>query len=85
MGLDYRSGADINFYCGTSGFSDNSFRLMHTVTPGGKFTVTSCPIPLVLTALLPLGIGLLTRFRFPLWSYFVWTALVAAELGYYLR
>jgi hypothetical protein len=31
------------------------------------------------------AIGPFTRFRFPLWSYFVWTALVAAELAYYLR
>jgi hypothetical protein len=85
MDSDYRSGTDINFYSDTTAFSDTSFRLMHTVTPGGKFTVTSCPIPLVLTTLLPLGIGLLIRFRFPLCSYFVWTALVAAELAYYLR
>jgi hypothetical protein len=28
---------------------------------------------------------LCVSFRFPLWSYFAWTALVAAELAYYLR
>jgi hypothetical protein len=43
------------------------------------------PIPLMLSVLLPFTIGPLTRFRFPLWSYFAWTALVAAELTYYLR
>jgi hypothetical protein len=45
----------------------------------------SLPIPLLLTVLLPLASGCLSRFRFPLWSYFAWTALVAAELAYYLR
>jgi hypothetical protein len=44
-----------------------------------------CPILLVITCLLPLTCGCLTRFRFPLWSYFAWTALLAAELAYYLR
>jgi hypothetical protein len=45
----------------------------------------SVPIPGILIALSPISIGCLTRFRFPLWSYFAWTALVAAELAYYLR
>jgi hypothetical protein len=45
---------------------------------------TSFPIPLGITLLLPLV--LLPFFsRFPLWSYFAWTALLAAELAYYLR
>jgi hypothetical protein len=43
------------------------------------------PIPFAVTILLPFSVAPLTRFRFPLWSYFVWTALVAAELAYYLR
>jgi hypothetical protein len=45
----------------------------------------SVPLPLVLTLLFPFARGSFTRFRFPLWSYFAWTALVAAELAYYLR
>lgn len=45
----------------------------------------SCPLPFLLTALAPLAVGSLTRFRFSLWPYFAWTALVAAELAYYLR
>jgi hypothetical protein len=48
-------------------------------------TYIACPIPMVATLLLPLAVGCLTRFRFPLWSYFVWTSLVAAELAYYLQ
>jgi hypothetical protein len=43
------------------------------------------PIAWYLSALMPIAVGCLTHFRFPLWSYFVWTALVAAELAYYLR
>ena len=43
------------------------------------------PIPVLLTFLLPVAIGCLNRFRFSLWSWFVWTALVAAELAYYLH
>jgi hypothetical protein len=30
-------------------------------------------------------LGSFAGFRFPLWSYFAYTALVAAELAYYLR
>ena len=44
-----------------------------------------CPIAVMITATLPLAIAPFTRFRFPLWSYFAWTALVAAELAYYLK
>jgi hypothetical protein len=43
------------------------------------------PIPMLLTLGTPLVVGPFNRFRFPLWSYFAWTALVAAELAYYLR
>jgi hypothetical protein len=46
---------------------------------------TSCPISFVLTLLLPFSLAPFIHFRFPLWSYFAWTALVAAELAYYLR
>jgi hypothetical protein len=42
------------------------------------------PIPLILGAMLPISIAPFIRFRFPLWSYFAWTALVAVELAYYL-
>jgi hypothetical protein len=45
----------------------------------------SLPIPFLLTLFLPLTIAPFTRFRFPLWSYFAFTALVAVELTYYLR
>jgi hypothetical protein len=44
-----------------------------------------CPIPFALSLLIPFAIAPFTRFRFPLWSYFAWTALIALELAYYLR
>ena len=43
------------------------------------------PILLVLTGLLPLAIGPFLSFRFRLWHYLAYTALVAVELAYYLR
>jgi hypothetical protein len=45
----------------------------------------SIPLLAPMTFLLPIAVGCLTRFRFPLWSWFAFTALVAVELAYYLR
>jgi hypothetical protein len=43
------------------------------------------PIAFILAALLPLATGLAIQFRFRLWHYLAYTALVAVELAYYLR
>jgi hypothetical protein len=43
------------------------------------------PYPLILTVLLPVTIGPFIVFRFRLWHYLAFTALVALELAYYLR
>jgi hypothetical protein len=43
------------------------------------------PIPLVATMLLPLAIGPCLSFRFRLWHYLAYTALVGVELACYLR
>jgi hypothetical protein len=43
------------------------------------------PVPLMLTGILPLLEGASTGFRFRLWHYLAYTALVAVELAYYLR
>jgi hypothetical protein len=43
------------------------------------------PLSILVTLFAVPAWGCLNSFRFPLWSYFVWTALVAAELAYYLR
>jgi hypothetical protein len=54
------------------------------ISDGGAAVVFSfIPVHALLLPLLPLG--LVPFARFPLWSYFAWTALVAAELAYYLR
>jgi hypothetical protein len=57
-----------------------------TSFPDGEWTyAANIPIPLLLTAVLPLAIGPLISFRFRLSHYLAYTALVAAELAYYLR
>jgi hypothetical protein len=48
-------------------------------------TGSSFPIPLLATIILPFVIGPFISFRFRLWHYFAYTALVAIELAYYLR
>jgi hypothetical protein len=42
------------------------------------------PIPMVLTALLPLAIGPFIRYRFPLWSWLAFITLICCELAFYL-
>lgn len=41
------------------------------------------PFSIPLTALLPFTVGAFTSFRFRLWHYLAYTALIAAELAYY--
>jgi hypothetical protein len=43
------------------------------------------PIAWPITALLPFAIGPFISYRFRLWHYLAYTALVAVELAYYLR
>jgi hypothetical protein len=59
--------------------------LSYFCIPERPWEVVYIPIPLLLSLLFPLALGPFVRFRFPLWSYFAWTALLAAELAYYLR
>jgi hypothetical protein len=60
--------------------------LVHDGDDGSIVQASYClPIPMLLSLLLPVACGAFTRFRFPLWSYFAWTALVAAEVAFYLR
>jgi hypothetical protein len=49
---------------------------------GDKGLVFQKPIPLLITMLLPLAIGPFNSFRFRLWHYFAYTALVAIQLAY---
>ena len=59
---------------------------LSTDQPGWDWSC-SIQVPfLVLTTLwLPLAVGSFTAFRFRLWHYLAYTALVAVELAYYLR
>ena len=43
------------------------------------------PIILLITAMIPVVVGSLFRFRFQLWQYFAFTALIALELAHFLR
>jgi len=43
------------------------------------------PIPLLCTLILPLAVGPLVSFRFRLWHFLAYTALLAMELAFYLR
>jgi hypothetical protein len=43
------------------------------------------PYPLLITVVVPLALAPFLRFRFRLWHYLAYTALVAVELAYYLR
>lgn len=47
--------------------------------------ICNIPVLFAVTSLLPAAVAPFTRFRFPLWSYFVYTAVLAVELAYYLR
>lgn len=86
-GYDLESGNPFEFFAEplprpASGFS---FLGKAAYRSGVTLHIVRLPIPFLLTLLLPVAAGCLIRFRFPLWSYFAWTALIAAELAYYLR
>jgi len=57
----------------------------HAVCTGGFVTGVQVPVPVVATVCLPVALGALLSFRFRLWHYLAYTALVAAELAFYLR
>jgi hypothetical protein len=78
--VTYRRASNVNDFLGSRFYLTRNRVLCPNIAIEFGF-----PIPLILTMLLPFSIAPFTRFRFPLWSYFAWTALVAAELAYYLR
>jgi hypothetical protein len=63
------------YYGNTLGFQPP---LARTLTLG-------IPVPLLITLVFPLAVGPFISFRFRLWHYLAYTALVAVELAYYLR
>ena len=64
--------------------SSLSARLRFTNRGSGHWGI-EVPILLLITAMIPLVVGSLSRFRFRLWQYFAFTAIVALELAYFLR
>lgn len=54
------------------------------IGPSVHGVILQLPIPGLITLFLPLAIGPFFRFRFPLWSYFVFVAVIAGELAFYL-
>jgi hypothetical protein len=73
------------FYFGISeeaGLHAGSFWYAHD---GFRIMLLSLPIPLLISLAAPLAIGPFIAFRFRLWHYLAYTALLAVELAYYLR
>ena len=64
--------------------SSLSARLRFSSLSSGHWSV-EVPIVLLITALVPLVYGMFSSFRFRLWQYFAFTALVALELVIFLR
>jgi hypothetical protein len=60
-------------------FSRKEHPIIESLISGGV------PHVCIVTAILPLAIGALTGFRFRLWHYLAYTALVGVELAYYSR
>jgi hypothetical protein len=72
------------FFCDAQAAgSPRDFTGILCATNANGHSILVCPLSLVATTFLLLASGCV--FRIPLWSYFAGTALVAAELTYYLR
>ena len=61
-----------------------SARLHFSHNSPGHWSI-EVPIIMLITALIPLVYGLFSGFRFRLWQFLAFTALVALELAYFLR
>ena len=82
-GLDW--GSYRPYHDNLSNFRRGSGGLWHSYRPSDSFLLMSFPILMVLTFLLPFAIAPFTSFRFRLWHYLAYTALLGVELAYYLR
>jgi hypothetical protein len=58
-------------------------QLVYWNMTGSDALTLQFPIPLVMTAVLPLAIGPFICFRFRIWHFLAYTSLVAAELAFY--
>ena len=71
-------------YGGARNVSSLSARLRFTNHGDGHLDV-EVPIILLITAMIPVVLGTFSRFRFRLWQLFVFTAILALELAFFLR
>jgi hypothetical protein len=79
-------GFDPNSYVDSVMFSPEPFRwtgIAGRLDNMGRYG--TIPYVVLITFILPLAIGPFIRFRFRLWHYLAYTAIVAVELAYYLR
>ena len=80
---EYQMGRQWIFNRNPNLYFRSSFGSLYAVSE--PFPQLHVPIPLLITLVLPLAIGPFIRFRFRLWHYLAYTALVAVELAYYLQ
>jgi hypothetical protein len=66
-------------------FPDGLLGIFRFSSDGETFMFASVPFLVLATALLPFASGSFIHFRFRLWHYLAYTALVAVELAYFLR
>jgi hypothetical protein len=57
--------------------------LAFALLPDRREFLVAVPIILIVLVLLPLAVGVFIVFRFPLWSWFAWTAVIAVACVYY--
>ena len=48
-----------------------------------RYDAIQIPVPWLVTLLLPAAIGPFLRYRYPLWTWFAWGAIVAGETAFY--
>ena len=58
--------------------------ILHSIVVSPNFDIRF-ELAILISLLLPLAIGSFTGFRFRLWHYLAYTALVAVELAYYFQ
>lgn len=79
-----RRGVDWN-WMHNPGFSPGRFSWGEFQLLGYSTFQAEAPFACLLVVMLPLAVGPFISFRFRLWHYLAYTALVAVELAYYLR
>jgi len=84
FGLPEKEGLTASFSWGYT-FPLSLETVLGAFISGRREAYSAFPIPFLITLLFPLAVGPFLSFRFRLWHYLAYTALVAVELAYYLR